>query len=414
MHPSRDWCSAPSSGAEAIASPHAPAVRRRLVLLLFHLLPALLPPTPAAAVSAGNSSALIIAAGGSDVFGLHAGNGSQAWQVTGAADAYYLNPTVVDGTIYLCNQLTLQALSLTGQTLWNWTSVSGWRLSDAAPAVGGGIVYIGDVVSSFYALDARTGRLLWTKSFAPALVDCQAPAAVASSGHVVFGCTDDVLRCFMPNGTQLWAATLVATPSAGISFNAAEDTVYALAQTYVLYALNMSTGDILWQLAVQNQSASIGGGLAVNGKDGTLYCGTAPPLRGYLVAVSPGGQLLWQAELLPRPQGAPNCSPVVSPRDGTIFIGNLGYVYAYHPAGQLKWVYYDGDMTGYINSVTLGLNGTVAYYTGATVVYALDADSGKLLWNVTKDAFFASPAIASCSCPPPFFVSRCLVACAVP
>ncbi|MCJ8273785.1 MAG: PQQ-binding-like beta-propeller repeat protein, partial [Psychrosphaera sp.] len=124
-------------------------------------------------------------------------------------------------------------------------------------------------------------------------------------------------------------------------------------------------GDAQWQFDVP---AYIYGGFSV-AHDGTVYFGSGDQL---LNAITPSGEVKWQTQL----ENNSGEIPTVG-NDGTIYLGDSGYVKAYNPQGELLWQFdYDGSFSG----CTTGSDNTVYCSAGWCALYALDS-LGTVKWQ---------------------------------
>ena len=85
-----------------------------------------------------------------------------------------------------------------GKEVWTYKTESGFI---AAPAVRGGLLYVGDIDGKFYALDAKTGKPKWTFA-AEAEIDS---GANFWKDNVLFGSQDATLYCLnAESGKLVW------------------------------------------------------------------------------------------------------------------------------------------------------------------------------------------------------------------
>ena len=110
----------------------------------------------------------------------------------------------------------------------------------SAPALSGGLLYIGATNDKFYAVDLRSGRVKWK-------YDAGHPLEAAPSiteGMVCFGSSDGAMRCFDDAGKLLWQfqsrSEILSSPvvkDGRLYFNSSDDRAYAL---------DAKTGERLW------------------------------------------------------------------------------------------------------------------------------------------------------------------------
>jgi len=260
-----------------------------------------------------------------------------------------------------------------------WTAEPG-GLFAAAPTISGGVVYIGDWDGNFHAIEAASGKVLWTTyvgmSAPPARDDCQPAIGVTSQ------------------------ATVDATA------------VYVGGGDSAVYALDRRTGAVLWreQLADPQSGSYIWSSIMLD--NGSLYLGVAslgdcPLVRGQLVRIDlkhPGRRLVrW---LAPAGQvgGGIWSTPAIDTSTNRIFIttgtgdqdpdsGLFGGTFAAFDADTLEMQAYfllpsnsnDEDIE-WGSSPALFSTSTGTPMVAATgkdgVIYALARDRLELVWSL--------------------------------
>jgi outer membrane protein assembly factor BamB len=130
------------------------------------------------------------------------------------------------------------------------------------------------------------------------------------------------------------------------------------------------------------------------GDDGTVYFGTGMFTwkPGTLFAMTPDGVVKWSSYI-----GNALYSPVIG-NDGTVYVQDFKYiVYAYDPAGGLKWTFnaltffYPYDV-GQRNPA-IGGDGTI--YIGADGLYAVDPQTGQKIWHFAHPQSWSRECLAS-------------------
>lgn len=188
------------------------------------------------------------------VYALDATTGAPAWTAPlslGGEPAVATTGLTIDGgVLYIGAGQSLYAFdAATGHLVWRIAAPGG--LSESAPVVGDGVVYIGGFDGRLYALDARTGATRWSALTGNVI---NASAAVAY-GLVVVGSGDGVVYAFhATTGALAWKRTI-----GGVIFTAdavANGVVYAAtacdcgaSSQKFLFALDASTGKPLWSYA---------------------------------------------------------------------------------------------------------------------------------------------------------------------
>ena len=137
----------------------------------------------------------------------------ERWRLS-SAKGEYAAAGVVDGNIILGTDIVGEVISVSqmdGRV--NWTFAPGSRGFRAPPAIVGDMVYVADKEGSFYALDAVTGQEIWRLQldgwvdYDPAITD----------GVIYIGTMAGSVYALGDGGTELPAATPAAgraTPSA--------------------------------------------------------------------------------------------------------------------------------------------------------------------------------------------------------
>jgi alcohol dehydrogenase (cytochrome c) len=124
----------------------------------------------------------------------------------------------------------------------------------ATPVVANGVVFVQDMKSNVYALDARNGRLRWRHNIG---YPNPGPNGVAVDGGRVFGATDTTAFALAAGtGRRLWSRLLLTTPAEHFVDTAPQvdnGTVFMSSVGYppggrgALYALDAATGVIRWR-----------------------------------------------------------------------------------------------------------------------------------------------------------------------
>jgi outer membrane protein assembly factor BamB len=267
-------------------------------------------------------------------------------------------PIVVNGVVYVGATATgFYALDAsTGKTLWsrNIGSILG------TPAVVKGIVYVNVTEPGIYALDAATGNTIWYVSGGS---DC-APTIINNTVYVGNGNTIDAINA--TTGALLWNYTTGGeVNSSPVVTNGA---VYVGSDDGSIYAFNAKSGTLLWTYATQNavySSPAIANGvLYVGSNDGSIY------------AISLATHtLLWRGIT----GGPVHSSPAVA--HNIVYVGSDdGNLYAVNATtGQLIWNVTTGNT---VTDAPTVANGVVYFGSWDQNVYAVNAKTGVVLWKV--------------------------------
>jgi len=251
------------------------------------------------------------------------------------------------------------------QMVVKWSVSAGGLVQYSSPAVVNGKVYIGSDDHNVYALDSRTGHVVWryltgdTVQSSPAVVN----GVVYVSSHdqklyALDACT----------GAKLWSFTALS-PFGVSSPTVANGVVYvgALWRDDSVYALNARTGEKLWSFTtggdVAASAAVVNGVVYIGSLDGNLYALDA--LTGVLRWSYTGGGWIYG-------------SPTVA--DGVLYFGaGDGKVYALNAdTGAELWTYVTGAQ---VETTPAVANGVVYVGSSDHNLYALKASTGALLWK---------------------------------
>jgi outer membrane protein assembly factor BamB len=170
-------------------------------------------------------------------------------------------------------------------------NATGFGAITSNPVIGGNMVYVQDSTSSVYALDVRSGALLWKDSLkAPN----DGPNGVSISGSRLYGATDTtVFALDAASGKRLWSRRLAGPFEQFVAIAPVVDRgrVYVSTQGFLpggrgrLYALSAETGRVVWRFQTiklpWSHPASSGGGGAWNqlsvDEHGNVYAGISNP-----------------------------------------------------------------------------------------------------------------------------------------
>ena len=247
----------------------------------------------------------------------------------------------------------------------------------SSPVIANGIVYIGSQDHSFYALDANSGRKVWSYLTGGPIISTPAVA----NGVVYFGSLDNSMYALdARTGRQIWNfSTAKGIRSSPVVVNGV---IYFGSIDGSLYVLNALTGQLVWNFQTQDQvwsSPAVANGVVYFGSfDHSLYAldaRTGKKLWSYLT----GAYIL--------------SSPAVA--NGVVYIGSEDHnLYAVDAkTGRMLWSYATGND---VDSSPAIVNGIVYVGSRDSWLYALDAASGKVRWSYSSgNSIFSPPAIAN-------------------
>ena len=299
-----------------------------------------------------------------------------------------------DGLLYFGTQLDDKAYAVnasTGAVRWVFPT-AGYVFT--SPAVLGGVVYLssaGNRFADIYALNAKTGKLIWTYHVASVpgyMTDPVVDGGVVYVDVETFT-VDEIFAFDALTGTVRWTVDLPSLsgkpPAAAggfVYFGACDDGS--------VYALKASDGSIKW-------TASVGksvGGLSVSGT--MVYVSGADGTSNTLYALNAKtGSKVWSFPVVNR-RTVGFSDPALA--NGKLFVaggeGNGIAVYALNgTTGSLLWT--TALVCCNVNSAAVA-NGVV-YLTSNDQVIAFDAGSGKQLWHSSHalSPFIASPTVVN-------------------
>jgi outer membrane protein assembly factor BamB len=281
------------------------------------------------------------------LFAISARSGKRAWKYA-SGRCVASSPAVTKGRVYMtflnrppCNSSQVgsgEVISFhagTGRIDWRKTIGP----SESSPLVADGVVYLGDWRGIVYALDAKTGKTLWTYRTGGRIKD--APAL--SAGTLYVGSYDShVYALAAKTGTLRWRSsaqqrlgsrgTFYSTPAVGYG------RVYIGGTDGKVYSYGASTGKLRWS----------------HGTGGYVY----------------GSPALWHDRVL---------------------VGSYsGWFYAFDAAtGDVKWRF---EANGPISGSATVLRGLVYFATLKRRTYALNAETGRLVWSFPDGKY--SPVVA--------------------
>jgi outer membrane protein assembly factor BamB len=260
----------------------------------------------------------------------------------------------------------------------------------ASPVVAHGVVFSQDLGSNVQAIELSSGKVLWQKRFEA--ID-HGPNGVTLGGGRVYGATPtNAFALDEKTGRMLWSLQLVGKDNGHAQIDMApgyhdgivyvstvpgdEHEPYAHDAVGVLWALSAQTGRPLWHFdtvpedlwSSANSKLNSGGGLWYTpafDREGNMYVGTANP----------------------EPEPGTKEFPWGSSRPGPdLYTDSILKLNA--RTGKLKWYYqltphdiYDWDLQDPPILMKIGGRQAVVAAGKAGIVIALDARTGKLLWK---------------------------------
>jgi outer membrane protein assembly factor BamB len=307
---------------------------------------------------------------------------SASWSV--APYSAYGNPVAAGGSVFAYSPEDPGAANdepamidafdaATGRVEWTYPLT--WSEGVPDPVVAAGTVYVVGA-NWLYALSAASGRLLWMHAIKSDLGS--GPAASGSS--VYFGDNGHLYALDASSGKTRWTAKVpfgaASEPDVGTIGDVVFDVAAAVGESpdEVMYGFSALNGHLLWSRNV----TSLKPAASTGDTSAAVYLSTG---AGTLAAIDGlNGTIIWSSSI----KGVATY-PVV---DGTtVYVGTFygdssGVVYAINAqTGKVRWSYTPGDISDIppiIESIGVGGN-TVSVETDNTE-YALSADDGSLQW----------------------------------
>jgi uncharacterized protein YjbI with pentapeptide repeats/outer membrane protein assembly factor BamB len=316
----------------------------------------------------------------------------------GAQEAF--TPAIDDGITYIAAwEGPLTAVNaITGKKLWSWSEPTSWDSSEAppqlqlsAPTVADGTVYLSASGEGIVAISG--GKLLWQSQAHDARGASVSPSQPTLAGGVLYGTVggDGVFAINPGSGAQLWDAVPApwpTSPSQSCSSPAVSGGVLYLACSggYV-YAMSATTGKTLWHDELAGDPALI----AATVSGGTVYATDTAGLI-YAVSTATHGQLWSYAT------GDRTGLPAVAA--GTVYaIDGNGVLHALNGAtGATRWsaTALNDDGTPF-DPYAPSVAGDVVYaLSDSEVAYAFNAATGKKLWSYSiGNTLQSTPVVAN-------------------
>jgi outer membrane protein assembly factor BamB len=240
-------------------------------------------PGRASSAPAAGSGLLLVGDQDGALHALDATDGQERWSYQTAAPIYAA-PTVTAEAVYApSGDGSFSALAPSNGKLL-------WKIDATAPltgraAVADGIVYFGSADGRIYGVDIATGREVWGSGIAAqGAVEAQ---PTVTDGRVLIGAGDSrVYALAADKGGEYWRHS---TPDAIYARPLViSDTVFVASAGNTLSALNVVTGDLVWELDANSALRH-----APAWADGTLYYVAAADPHLYAVDAATGNPL-WQ------------------------------------------------------------------------------------------------------------------------
>jgi outer membrane protein assembly factor BamB len=299
-----------------------------------------------------------------------------------AGEAVESSAAVVDGVVYVASSYPgeLVALNLEDGTVrWKYP-VGEEGFGESSPAVGGGVVYIGDLAGVLHAVSADSGEALWTFQTEGEIKS----SPVLVEDKVLVGSYDEQLYGLVAKtGELLWKLQtqgyIHGTPAVN------EGIAYITGCDAVLRGVQISDGK---QVSETDSGAYTGASPAI--VDGMAYYGT---FNNEVLAIDLNEKkLVWRYEHPTRHFPFYSSAAVI---DRKVVLGGRDKMVHCLSAetGEALWTFRTNSRVESSPAVT---GGRVYIGSNDGRLYVLDLESGEKLWEFNAGApLSASPAIAS-------------------
>ena len=315
----------------------------------------------------------------------------------------YSSPAVVDGILYVgAMDGSLYAVNINGGSL-AWTYSAGAPIF-SSPAVSDGNVYFLCTDGVFHAVDALSGSLNWSAIIGPGEWDWSSPA-ISEEYVFIASSNGSIYSLDASSGTINWSTAIGGQPNSPIAV--VNGKVYTGTHNFnnshpTLFALNEADGSVNWTYdyylyhnGVVGMVNSNGAAVVDGDDDGDLevYFGVHnwDGSDNQTVCLDEAtGMEIWTADI----GGDSTSTPAV--HNGVVFIGSdNGKLYALDAAtGVEKWSFQTGGMVWAAPAVA---DGKVFFGSFDHTFYALNEEDGSLIWSYHTGAsrMRGSPAIAN-------------------
>ena len=294
-------------------------------------------------------------------------------------DAVESSAAIVGGVVYVgVGTGEVVALDLqTGKLRWKYKAGEG--IGESSPSVANGVVYIGDLTGTLHAINAADGKARWTFKTAGEIKS----SPVVSEGKVIFGSYDGSLYAVdAAKGELAWqyrtSAQVHATPAVvgGLTFISGCDGI--------LRAIQIKDGKQAYQVQIGSYT---GASPAIQGQ--FAYFGTFD--NEVMGADLQKRRIMWKYE---NPQRKFPFYATAAVANGRVYIGGRDKILHALDAKTGKEVWNFPTKARIDSSAVVTPDGRVFFGSNDGSLYAVDARTGKETWKFTAGAAIsASPAM---------------------
>ncbi|MBI3016465.1 MAG: PQQ-binding-like beta-propeller repeat protein [Deltaproteobacteria bacterium] len=241
----------------------------------------------------------------------------------------------------------------------------------ATPLIIGDVIYQGSVHGKFFALQKKSGHVIWAKEIKGGVEG----GAAYFDRRIYFGANDGFFYCLdSETGKTLWTyhakTEILSTPIivGGI--------VYFSTIQNTLYALKAQTGGWVWYYNKGYiQKISVRGSSSPVYQDGKIFVGFSD---GYFYSFNAfNGNVLWFKKLTEEGKFIDvDVTPLVSSKDVIVATYDGNVVALQLTSGNVKWKYKNWDISGFT------ADEKAVYLTSSSgVVFCLNRNTGAKLWD---------------------------------
>ena len=292
------------------------------------------------------------------LYALDAATGAKKWEFLHGKSNDFAAPMVVNGIIYIAGDTKLYALdATTGVKKWEYQADDVWTLA-ASPTVVNGIVYFSNRGSigpgyGFHAVDANTGARKWGPV---SIIITSSSPCVANNIMYAGSEQNGLLALDASTGKQLWS--FISKPNSGYLIYHSAPTV-SNGIVYVggsssdpkLFAVDAATGVKKWEFLTGGPIDS--SPIVANG---IVYFGSGDYKLYALDAAT--GVKKW--EVLPVNFNDIESSPLVA--NGLVYVTAGSFVFAYDAAtGAKKWEFKSNRSFGSSSPCLIDKDGKIFY-----------------------------------------------------
>lgn len=290
----------------------------------------------------------------------------------------FSSPAVSHGLLYVgSGDWNLYALNArTGALVWKYRTLS--EIYASSPAVYNGVVYFGSEDRYVYALDAQTGVLKW-KFLTSDCCDIWSSPVVVDNVVYIGGGGPTMYALDASTGSVLWTFTSGDLISAAPAVS--NGIVYFTSYDSYVYALNATNGTLVWKFLTGPYGMLF---IAPVLADGLVYINS---LSGLYALDAATGNVIWADYSVLGEDASPAAD------QGNLYVPtDLGLIAYDQKTGQHLWT----SSILVFGSYLAAANGVLYAPSYDGNVYGLDESSGTILWSYQSGSnYLISPAVAN-------------------